>query len=59
MRWNPKDQRDANGKTAGTAREVFGCHFVNPKSYGSDKSAYFSSVVIFSSNSGFTQTPPQ
>ncbi len=59
IRWDASGgQRDANGKTAGSAREVFGLRFVNPKYVGNNQSGYFSSVVIFTPNNGFTENAP-
>lgn len=56
IRWNPLDQRDVNGKTAGSAREVFGLRLVNPKEYS--LGTYFPSVVIFTPNGGFSEKRP-
>ena len=56
IRWNRGDQKDANGKVAGSAREVFGLYLVNPKRWAT--AAYFPSVVIFTPNRGFTKTKP-
>jgi len=59
FRWNPSQQRDANGKTANSAREVFKFLTVNPTSKGQNNSAYFTSVVTFIPNAGFSETAPK
>ena len=41
-----------------SARETFGLHFVNPKYVGTNQTGYFSSVVIFTPHSGFTEKVP-
>jgi len=56
MRWNSSEQLDANGKLVKSARKVFGCYLVNPKDNA--KAAYFSSIVVFSPNRGFTENVP-
>jgi len=52
--WN-KDFMDGNGKTVSNARQAFGLRLVNPKHFSD---LYFNTVVIFSPNDGFSETPP-
>lgn len=59
IRWDKNDQKDANGKTAYSAREVFKLFAVNVKSKHKDKADYFTSVVTFTPNDGFTVNQPQ
>jgi hypothetical protein len=39
-------------------KETFGFYFVNPKYVGNNQTGYFSSVMIFSPNNGFSSTRP-
>lgn len=59
IRWDPSEQKDANGKTANSAREVFNLFAVNLKSKHKNKADYFTSVVTFTPNDGFTVNQPQ
>jgi len=60
LRWG-SDQRDADGKTAASAREVFKFLTVNPtsKAVSDNGSTYFPAVVTFTPNAGFSRTRPQ
>ncbi len=55
--WYPSN-KNASGNKANSSGEAFGCRFVNPKHSTRNNYFFFSSVVIFTPNSGFSETVP-